>query len=90
MFPLTLSSDKNQPQGSGEATSDMQKGTVNSSELIKKLQEENKGLHKTVDELKANLTALINKDGTFLSKPQSPLSEIIINNQSVTSNINFL
>lgn len=86
LFSLTLPSDKNKPQGGGEATAEMQKGNLNSSELIKKLQEENKGLHKMVDELKANMTALINKDGRFLSTPLSSLSNITINNQP---NINF-
>ncbi|XP_017283075.1 CD209 antigen-like protein C [Kryptolebias marmoratus] len=54
---------KNKPQGDGEATSEMQKENTDISDIIKSLQEENKRLHKEVDMLNANLTALMNNKG---------------------------
>ncbi|XP_037548825.1 CD209 antigen-like protein D [Nematolebias whitei] len=50
---------KSKAQAGVEATSDMQKGNANISEINTKLREENTRLRKKVDELMANVTALM-------------------------------
>lgn len=74
-----LSADKSKAQAGVEATSEMQKGNANTSEINSKLREETMRLRKKVDELMANLTALMTNKGTPLSRTLFFFNNIIIN-----------